>query len=231
MENIFMANRDYIIFDWETGSRNPNKTQPTQIAALALDGRNLKLKGQFNSEIKPVLDDEKAISLGLDPIEDEALKITHKTREQLENAPTLKVVWNKFIKFVGQYNWKNDPFYAPIPVGFNILGFDMIIIDRLCREYGPWDKDREKQKLFSRVYKFDIMDNIFAWTEGDPSIKSISMDSLRDIMGLSKENAHDALQDVKDEANIFIKLMKTHRAVYQNMNFEKAFANKELYVK
>jgi exonuclease I len=75
------------------------------------------------------------------------------------------------------------------------------------------------------------MDNIFAWTEGDPSIKSISMDSLRDIMGLSKENAHDALQDVKDEANIFIKLMKTHRAVYQNMNFEKAFANKELYVK
>ncbi len=178
-----------------------------------------------------MLDDEKAISLGLDPIEDEALKITHKTREQLENAPTVKVVWNKFIKFVGQYNWKNDPFYAPIPVGFNILGFDMIIIDRLCREYGPWDKDREKQKLFSRVYKFDIMDNIFAWTEGDPSIKSISMDSLRDIMGLSKENAHDALQDVKDEANIFIKLMKTHRAVYQNMNFEKAFANKELYVK
>jgi len=50
-------------------------------------------------------------------------------------------------------------------------------------------------------------------------------------MGLSKENAHDALQDVKDEANIFIKLMKTHRAIYQNMNFDKAFANGGLYVK
>lgn len=226
-----MANRDYILLDFETGSRNPHRTQPTQIAALALDGRNFKLKGTFNSEIKPILDDEKAISLGLDPIEDEALKITHKTREGLDNAPTLKVVWNKFVKFVNQYNWKNDPFYAPIPVGFNILGFDMIIIDRICKEYGPWDKEREKQKLFSRVYKIDIMDNIFAWTEGDPTIKSISMDSLRDIMGLSKENAHDALQDVKDSANIFIKLMKTHRAVYQNMKFENAFANGELYVK
>jgi DNA polymerase III epsilon subunit-like protein len=226
-----MANRDFICFDLETGSRNPHKTQPTQIAALALDGRNFKVKGQFNSEIQPILDDDKATSLGLDPVQDEALKVTHKTRENLAKAPNVKVVWNKFVQFVNQYNWKGDPFFAPIPVGFNIIGFDMIIIDRLCKEYGPWDKEREKQKLFSRVYKFDIMDNVFAWTEGDPNIKSISMDSLRNIMGLSSENAHDALQDVKDSANIFIKLMKTHRSVYQNMKFEKAFADGNLYVK
>ena len=43
-----MANRDFIVFDFETGSRNPHKTQPTQIAALALDGRNLAMKGTFN---------------------------------------------------------------------------------------------------------------------------------------------------------------------------------------
>ena len=75
------------------------------------------------------------------------------------------------------------------------------------------------------------MDNVFLWTEGDPSVRSISMDSLRQRMGLSKENAHDALQDVKDEANIFIKLLKTHRSVYQNITFENAFANGDLYVK
>jgi DNA polymerase III epsilon subunit-like protein len=226
-----MANRDYIIFDFETGSRNPHRTQPTQIAAIALDGRSFKLKGEFNSEIQPILDNEKAISLGLDPVEDEALKITRKTREQLEKAPSLKSVWSKFTNFVDQYNWKGEPFFNPIPVGFNIIGFDMIIINRLCKEFGPWDKDREQQKLFSKVYKIDIMDNVFAWTESDPTVKSISMDSLRDRMGLSTENAHDALQDVKDSANIFIKLMKTHRAVYQNMNFDKAFANGNLYVK
>jgi DNA polymerase III epsilon subunit-like protein len=226
-----MANRDYIVFDFETCSRNPHKTQPTQIAALALDGRNFAVKGQFNSEIKPIFDDEEAISLGYDPIENEALKITGKTREKLAEAPSLKSVWSKFTKFVNQYNWKGDSFFNPIPVGFNILGFDMIIINRLCREFGPWDKDREQQKLFSKVYKIDIMDNIFAWTESDPSVKSISMDSLRERMGLSTENAHDALQDVKDEANIFIKLMKTHRSVYQNISFDKAFADGNLYVK
>ncbi len=226
-----MANRDFIIFDFETGSRNPHKTQPTQIAALALDGRNLAVKGQFNSEIQPIFDDEKAISLGLDPIEDEALKITNKTRDQLSSAPSLKSVWSKFTKFVSQYNWKGDTFFNPIPVGFNIIGFDLIIVDRLCREYGPYDDERRQQKLFSKVYKIDIMDNIFTWTESDPSVRSISMDSLRERMGLSKNGAHDALQDVKDEANIFIKLLKTHRAVYQNINFDKAFANGELYVK
>jgi DNA polymerase III epsilon subunit-like protein len=57
------------------------------------------------------------------------------------------------------------------------------------------------------------------------------MDTLRERMGLSKENAHDALQDVKDTANIFIKLLKTHRAVYQNIELDKAFANGNLYVK
>jgi DNA polymerase III epsilon subunit-like protein len=226
-----MANRDFVIFDFETGSRNPHKTQPTQIAAIALDGRSLTVKGTFNSEICPIFDEEKAISLGLDPIEDEALKITKKTREALEKAPSLKSVWSKFTSFVNKYNWKGDAFFNPIPVGFNIIAFDMVIIDRLCKEYGPYDNDRRQQKLFSRVYKIDIMDNVFAWTEGDPSVRSISMDSLRERMGLSLDKAHDALQDVKDEANIFIKLLKTHRAIYQNMKFDKAFAEGEIYVK
>ena len=225
-----MAIRDYIVFDFETGSRNPRKTQPTQIAALALDGRNFKLKGTFNSEIRPVMDDEKAIEMGFDPLEDEALRITGKNREDLAKAPLPKTVWKKFCDFVNQYNWKGTQFFAPIPAGFNIIGFDMIIVDRLCKAYGPYDKERQQQKLFNKIYKVDMMDNMFMWTEGDPSIKSVSMDSLRDRMGLSKENAHDALQDVKDTANIMIKFMKTHRAVYRNLTIDKAFADGELYV-
>ena len=222
--------RDYIVFDFETGSRNPRKTQPTQIAALALDGRNLKLKGTFNSEIRPILDDEKAIEMGFDPLEDEALRITGKNREELAKAPMPKTVWKKFCNFVNQYNWKGTQFFAPIPAGFNIIGFDMIIIDRLCKAYGPYDKERQQQKLFNKIYKVDMMDNMFMWTEGDPAVKSISMDSLRDRMGLSKENAHDALQDVKDTANIMIKFMKTHRSVYRNLTIDKVFADGELYV-
>jgi len=223
-------NRDIICFDFETGGRDANTCQPTQIAAIALDGRNLKLKGTFNSEIRAEVDDEKAIAAGLGPIEEGALKVTGKTREQIAKAPQLKTVWKKFTAFVDKYNWKGTPFFAPIPAGFNIIGYDMKIINRLCKEFGPWDAKRGEQQLFSKVYKIDVMDNVWMWTEGDPSIKSISMDSLRERMGMSSENAHDALQDVKDTANIMIKFMKTHRAVYRNLKIDKVFANGELYV-
>lgn len=223
-------NRDIIMFDFETGGRNPLKCQPTQIAAIALDGRNFKVKGKFNSEMRPILDDNKAIEAGVDPVEDEALNITHKTREGLAKAPLPKGVWKKFCTFVNKYNWKGTPFFAPIPAGYNIIGFDMKIVDRLCKQYGPWDEKRQTQKLFHQIYKIDVMDDVWLWTEGDPNVKHINMDSLRERMGLSSDNAHDALQDVKDTANIFIKLQKSRRAVYRNMKFEKAFADGHLYV-
>lgn len=223
-------NRDIIVFDFETGGRNPHKCQPTQIAAIALDGRNFKPKGTFNSLMRPILDDEKAIAMGVDPVEDEALKVTRKTREELAKAPLPKTVWKKFVTFVEKYNWKGTSFFAPIPCGFNIIGYDMHIVNRLCKEYGPWDENRQQQKLFHQIYKIDVMDDVWLWTESDPDVKSISMDSLRERMGLSSENAHDALQDVKDTANIFIKLQKSRRAVYRNMKFDKAFADGQLFV-
>jgi len=223
-------NRDIIVFDFETGGRNPHKCQPTQIAAIALDGRNFKLKGEFNSMMRPIIDDDEAIAAGVDPIEEGALKVTGQTRSKLARAPLPKGVWKKFCAFVNKYNWKGTPYFAPIPAGFNILGYDMHIVNRLCKEYGPWDDKRQSQKLFHQIYKIDVMDDVWLWTEGDPAVKSISMDSLRERMGLSSENAHDALQDVKDTANIFIKLQKSRRAVYRNMKFEKAFADGKLFV-
>ena len=103
-----MNYRDIIVFDFETGSRNPHKTQPTQIAAIALHGRKLTLQpgGMFNSEIRPILDDKKAIEAGFDPIEDEALEITGKNRKDLAKAPLPKTVWNKFEDFCNKFNFR-----------------------------------------------------------------------------------------------------------------------------
>jgi DNA polymerase III epsilon subunit-like protein len=194
-----MNYRDIIVFDFETGSRNPHKTQPTQIAAIALHGRKLTIQpnGIFNSEIRPILDDKKAIEAGFDPVEEEALKITGKTREALAKAPLPKTVWKKFEDFCMQFNFKKSSYTAPIAAGYNIIGFDLPIVQR--------NKD----------------------------FKSLSMDFLREYMGFpeeSKQNAHDALQDVKDTANILIKFLKFQRNISQKTKFEKAFANGEFYV-
>jgi DNA polymerase III epsilon subunit-like protein len=224
-------NIDYIVFDFETGGRNPHTCQPTQLAAIALDGRRLTPKGVFNSEIRAVVDDEKAIAAGLGPLEEEALKITGKTRESIDNAPELKVVWKKFVSFVEQFNYNGSSFFAPIPVGYNIINYDLLIINRLCKDLGPWDEKRTTQKLFHQIYKVDMLDNVFMWTENDANIKSRSMDAMRERMGLSKDGAHDALQDVKDTGNIFIKFLKSHRAAARNLQIDGSFANGELYLK
>ena len=60
---------------------------------MAIDGRNFRLKGEFNSEIWAETDDDKAIKKGLGPIEDGALKVTGKTREGIAQAPKPKAVW------------------------------------------------------------------------------------------------------------------------------------------
>ena len=63
-----------------------------------------------------------------------------------------------------------------------------------------------------------------------PNVNSISMDSMRDYMGIDKEGSHAALKDVKDTANIMIRFLKFHRALASKTQFEKAFADGKSYI-
>lgn len=226
-----MSRSDLIVWDLETTGRNPNTCQVTQIAAIALDGRNLKVKGEFNSEVQPLyFDDDEAIANGWGPIEAGALKVTNKNIEDLKKAPALNVVWPKFVQFIEKYNYSKTSWTAPVSCGYNIINYDSVILNRLCEMYGPYDKARKEQKLFHPIFKIDMMDNMYMWTENDPTVKSISMDNLRKRMGMSSENAHDALQDVRDTANILIKFLITHRAVYKKLKIDDCFTNGEYYV-
>ena len=226
-----MNYNDICVFDFETGSRNPLTTQPVQIAAVMIHGRRLSVQpnGYFESLIKP-LGDEKAIAAGLDPLEEEALAVNGKTRAELAKAPHLKTVWDRFTKFVDRFNYKGGNWTAPIPAGHNINNFDMIIVNRLCREYGPLNKKRNQQGLFHAIHSMDLMNNVFMWTENNPDIRSVSMDSIRDWMGMPKDNAHDALQDVKDTASVLIKFLKLYRHFAPKVKFEKALADEKLRI-
>jgi len=226
-----MNYRDIIVFDFETGSRNPLKTQPTQIAAVAIHGRKLTVQpgGYFNSEIRPILNDEKAVAAGLDPVEDEALAITRKERKKLARAPLPKTVWGKFNNFVNKYNWKKTPFFAPVAAGYNINGFDMPIVQRMCEAHGPVDKEG-RQTIFNKIHRIDLMETVWMWFENNPDVKSLSMDSMRDLLGMDKDNAHDALQDVKDTANLLIGFMKLYRKFAPTVKFEKAFADGHIHL-
>ena len=127
-------NTSYLVFlDFETGSRNPATTQPTQLAAIIVDPSSLEPveNAEFNSLMRP-LEDEEAIAYGLDPIENDALDISHLTREELKKAPPAKLVWQQFSEWINWYNTKGGKWEAPILCGYNIINFDGVIINRLA---------------------------------------------------------------------------------------------------
>jgi len=227
-----MNYRDIIVFDFETTGRDPHKCQPTQIAAVAIHARKLTLQpgGVFESNIRCIVDDEKAVAAGFDPVEEGALEVTRKTREEIAKGPLTKTLCKKFGQFCDKYNFKKTSFSAPIAAGYNINGYDMPIVERMCQAYGPIDEKRGRQKLFNPIFTMDLMQHVYCWFENNAGVKGYSMDYMRDYFGMPKDNAHDALQDVKDTANILIKFLKMQRNLSKKIKFEQAFANGDMYV-
>lgn len=206
-----------IVYDFETTSKSPYNCMPSQLAAVAIDGRSLSIiEGSvFDSEIRPILDDEEAIRQGYAPIEDEALEITHKTREGLAKAPELKEVWSTFVDYISKYKTAKNNWGNPIRAGYNIVNFDNNIVNRLCQKFGQWDNTWQTQSIFHPIHNIDVMHDIWRVTENIRinSTNSISMDSIRDWLGMSKENAHDAKADIYDTAEIMIRFLKLYRGI------------------
>lgn len=221
--------KPYVFLDFETGSRNPLNTQPTQLAAVVIDGRTLELQkaNMFSSEIKPILDDAKAIEMGLAPVEDDALRITGKTREGLAKAPELRVVWEQFVKWATASNVSKSKWNAPIMIGYNTDNFDSKIILRLCTQFGQVN-DEGEQTIFNPIFHPDFMQIMFLVTENMKDRNSVSFDNMREWLGFSKKGAHDARIDVLQGATLASRYIKWHRKVVADTKWEGAFANENI---
>lgn len=216
-------NRNYIcVYDFETTSKKWDSCQPTQIASVMIEPRKLEIvEGSvFNSLIKPEFDEEKCKALNLDPPTEQVLKLTHKTPEELQKAPILKQVWGSFVDYAKKYNVGTSGWDLPVRAGFNIFGYDNKIMDRLAKEFGPYDDEYKSQKAFHPLHSIDIMNFMWMLTENARINKtnSISMDNLRIWLGMPKDGAHDALNDVIDCAELLIRIIKLNRKVTGGMD-------------
>jgi len=241
-------NRNFIcVLDYETCSANSYRTQPTQISACMIDGRRLEIPpgAIFNSFVKTVPDNE-CEEFGLNKIEEKALEKTKITRKQIEEAPSLKVVWSRFIEFVNKYNIKKNKWDAPVIAGFNNNRFDDIITNRICGgnqlynptfkepyKFGPWDDENRSNKLFHPRDNIDLMKILFSWFENDKDINSYSLDNMRPLFGIDTEGAHNAKVDVLQTGFLLIKFLKLHRYVYNNVGakFRNSFAKENQMIK
>ncbi len=202
-----MLYNNFIVFDLETGGKNPRECPPIQIGAMAINPHTLGWirdeKGEpvfFNSMMRP--DD-------MSKVEDEALAVNKKTREEIEAAPCEEVVFKNFVSWTRQFNYKgnNDQWSAPIACGFNILNFDMVIIERLAHKYGFINKEN-KQSIFHKIYFHDVMNLAAYWHHGQKDPSKYNLKSLAEYYGIDMNGAHDALFDVEVTGKILIKFFK-----------------------
>ena len=130
-----------------------------------------------------------------------------------------------FVEYLDKYHSrssKKSQFSAPIAAGYNIYRFDLPIINRLSIKYGNTNKEKNTNLFYPRD-TVDILNLVFYWFEQNSELKSYTLDSLRDYLGISKEGAHDALKDIRDSAEILIRFMKLHRRVAGGVKFKDSF--------
>lgn len=214
-----MNHNTLICLDFETGNLEIKDIQPIQVAAKAFHPRTLQpiagTRGEFCSDMKPT---------DFSKISQKALDINKRKIEDLEKAPEQKVVWSAFAEWVNSFNYRKDIYSAPIAIGKNIHNFDMPIVQILSEKYGFVDKNG-KQNLFNQVRIIDLDDFMFYFFENSEELKNIKMDTLREYFGLSKENGHEALCDVKQTAELVLRFMKVVRNTSKKIKFKGSLAN------
>jgi DNA polymerase III epsilon subunit-like protein len=216
-----MNNCNIVVFDFETGGLDPKKCVPIQVAAIVINPRTLTpIPGaEFNSMMCPMTEEE------FNTIEDGALAVNKKTREQIKAAPVEKLVWQNFTNFVLKHKTKDG---WPIPAGQNIINYDLPISERLCEKYGPWDKKQNRQALWNTRDTIDLLHYTFSWFENSNELPNRKMDTLRNYFGLSKEGSHDAFVDVKQTWAIISKFLQLHRTLAPRVQFKGALADAKI---
>lgn len=153
-----MPSQPYIVYDFETGDKDPTTTEPIEIAAIVLDRATLTEIDHFCYMCRP-----EDMSLVMDG----ALKVNKKTREEIEAARPLKDVWHEFIAFCVKHSPNGTKYNFPIMAGHNIINFDNIISNRMNERYKiPFHGGDTRYKQFHPQYCMDTMQIMHTWYEG-----------------------------------------------------------------
>jgi len=221
------------VFDLETDGSDPRYCSPVQLAAIMIDPVSLEIikNSEFNINLKPeVMEKDDNYEYTTDILDFHA-KVKGCAKQDVYNLwkkyPKQDQSWKMFTSYLDQYHTrtsKKSQFSAPIAAGYNINRFDLPIIHRLSEKFGNVNKEGRSDLFYPRDV-VDIMNMVFYWFESNNDLKSYTLDSLRDYLGINKEGAHDALKDVRDSAQILIRFLRLHRSLSQKIKFQDAFNN------
>ena len=216
-----MNTSHYAIFDFETGGLSTSRSQVVQIGAVIVDARRLEIieGSEFDILIKPLYGIE-AEDLNLEEITQGAIAVHKKGHDLLaEKGVSLKTALDNFVSYLSEYNYSKTKWKSAIPCGYNIINYDLPILNRDLKRFGM-------ESPFHPSIKVDVMQLMHLFFENDKNVTRLSADSLiRKHMGWKdKGESHDALGDVIMTAEVLIKSMRLIRKAVGTVKFENCFA-------
>ena len=214
-------NNQFCVLDLETDWNKPDnpKCNPVQVAAIILDYHTLEEipNSKFNTGVcPPTIDDDNYYDEHKDTIEWHCKLNScswNELREKWKSFPDEKSVWKSFEQYMNKYNSKKRFWTAPIPVGANIITFDLPIIERVNAKYGIKDMFYHRDAV---NVQFLVWYHLH-YLRDRP--KDYKMDTLRSYFEIPNDDAHDALFDVRTTAAIFRRFFGWQRKVSNKMNF------------
>lgn len=219
------------VFDFETDGSNPSECSPVQIAAVMVDPINLEIipNSEFNCNFKPeVMEKDPKYEYTTDILDFHA-KVKGCSKQDVyaewSKYPKQELSWKMFLDYLDKYHLKRKTktqFSAPIAAGYNIYRFDLPIVQRMSLKYKNINKEGNSNVFYPRDV-VDVINLVYYWFGHTDELKSFTLDSLRDYLGISKDGAHDAIKDVKDTADILIRFLKLHRNLSEKIQFKGSF--------
>ncbi len=220
-----------LVYDYETGSVDPEFAEPVELAAVVVEPRNLEVVDSFHSFMKPEIWEPPYVTKST---VDFHAKNDGLTPEEIltkwQTYPQQREVWEKFIAFLNKHNErpsKPTQWGAPIPAGQNIRKFDNPITNRLCKKYGNVDKEG-KSNIFNKKFDLDLLEVLFLFFENLNELNSFSFDTCREYFWEGDETAsigaHTALVDTRQTAELLIRFMKLCRRTAEKQRFRGALA-------
>ena len=232
-------NNKICVFDFETDGSNPLECSPVQLAALMIDPKKLEIieGSEFNVYLKPERLEKPTKDLSMSVYAGSDILDWHGKVKGVDASeifqswmqyPDQKHSWQQFLAYLDKYHAiagkSKSQFSAPLAAGYNIIRFDMKIVDRLSVKYGQTNKENQTN-IFHPRDRIDIMNIAWLWLSNVSELKSLSLDSLRNYLGINKDNAHDAMKDVRDCADILIRFLRLHKNLSAKIQFKGSFEN------
>lgn len=221
------------VFDFETDGTDTSECSPVQIAAVMVDPINLDIipDSEFNCNFKPeVLEKDSNYEYTTDILDFHA-KVKGCSKDDVlsewKTYPKQEIAWKMFVDYLDKYHTrttKKSQFSAPIAAGYNIYRFDLPLVERLSKKYKNTNKEGKSNIFYPRDVA-DVINLVYYWFNHNNELKSYTLDTLRDYLGITKDGAHDAIKDVKDTAEILVRFMKLHRNLSNKIQFKGAFKN------